>query len=246
MLIGLRHDVDSRHGMEKGIPVVVRTENRVDARSTFYVRAALLRRTSREIVNYLLKLQDDGWEIALHLDNTTGSQDLPAPKEELDVLRGAGFEVYGVSPHGGVIGFRGDETWRVMDSLGLKYMAGYGVPKIPVRTRVAPPHIALEHYVRRGWSLNDFLRDLLSLAVRNEGKAIIQSHAEYFHFSMGVLAPDKPRAAGAVVRLLKTINKLTVALLTPLRLLTLNGPYSEVLNRLRDMGVPLVPVKSLV
>ncbi|MCK4434396.1 hypothetical protein KAU92_02810 [Candidatus Bathyarchaeota archaeon] len=83
---------------------------------------------------FLRRIVDDGWEAALHLINTVGDSSLSSPRGELELLKKlVGVPVYGVTPCGKTIGFKGDVTWRIMDSLGLDYMEGYGVPNFKVR-----------------------------------------------------------------------------------------------------------------
>jgi hypothetical protein len=187
MLIGLRHDIDTRYGLRRGLPKVVFLEDRYGVRSTFFVRVDILR--SDRDVEILKKVADGGWEIGLHLINTVGDPRLPSPESELNVLRSfIGDSVYGVTPCGSTVGFKGDATWRTMDSLGLKYMEGYGSPRFPVNTFVMPTHLSLDiHYVRnfgeiRGYE--KFREDLLQMLGRCK-VATVLIHPEWFVRSVG-------------------------------------------------------------
>jgi len=55
-----------------------------------------------------------------------------------------------VTSCGKTIGFKGEVTWRVMDSLGLNNMEGYGKPEFEAKTFVMLTHLGFDiYYVRR-------------------------------------------------------------------------------------------------
>lgn len=183
-LIGLRHDVDNTYGLRKGLPKIINLESRLDIRSTLFVRADVIK--SEKDIEMLRRITDEGWEIGLHLINTVRSPGLPPPEKELELLRRVS-EIHGVTPCGKTIGFKGEITWKVMDSLGLDYMEGYGMPEIPVRTFVMPTHLSLDiHYVRKfgekeGYA--KFKEDILKQL--EKGVATVLVHPEWFVRSVG-------------------------------------------------------------
>jgi len=60
----------------------------------------------------LKRLVNNGWEVGLHLINTVGDSRLPPPMSELELLQSfIGQQVYGVTPCGKTIGFKGEVTW---------------------------------------------------------------------------------------------------------------------------------------
>jgi hypothetical protein len=88
-------------------------------RSTFFVRVDVAR--SGKDQGVLKRLVDGGWEVGLHLINTVGDSRLPSPMSELELLQSfIGQQVYGVTPCGKTIRFKGEVTWRVMANLNLK------------------------------------------------------------------------------------------------------------------------------
>jgi len=164
LIIGLRHDVDNVYGLRWGLPKVVSIEKKLSVKSTFFVRVDIIR-TDKDC-KVLRQIVDDGWEVALHLINTTNDLKLPSPRGELELLRKLlGVPIYGVTPCGKTIGFKGEVTWRTMDSLGLEYMEGYGVPDFSVKTLVMPTHLSLDIYYVRKFGEEEgyrrFRRDLL-------------------------------------------------------------------------------------
>lgn len=182
MLIGLRHDIDTVYGLRRGLPKVISLEEKYGVRSTFFVRVDVIR--SNKDQSILRHLVDGSWEVGLHLINTVGSSQLPSPKSELELLKKLiGSDVYGVTPCGTTIGFKEGVTWRVMDSLGLKYMEGYGVPNLNISTFVMPTHLSFDiHYVRRfgeNEGYQKFKKDLLQ-RLNHEGVATILVHPEWF------------------------------------------------------------------
>ncbi|MGC8933371.1 MAG: hypothetical protein ACP5LQ_08835 [Candidatus Methanodesulfokora sp.] len=215
MMIGLRHDVDNTYGLRRGLQKIIDVESKLDIRSTFFVRVDVIK--SEKDRNILRKIADDGWEIGLHLINTIGSPDLPSPMEELESLRRIS-EIHGVTPCGKTIGFKGEITWRVMDSLNLDYMEGYGKPEIPVRTFVMPTHLSLDiHYVRELGEKEGYIRFKKDLVkeLEESGVATVLVHPEWFVRSVGG----------------KGLMKIP---LTLLRVKMMNSVYREFLLEFRD------------
>lgn len=127
MIVGLRHDLDTVYGLRMGLPKIIAIEKKCDVRSTFFVRVDVVRSDKDRRV--LKRIADEGWEIGLHLINTVNDSRLLSPEGELKLLRKhLDVPIYGVTPCGSTIGFKGDVTWRIMGSLGLDYMEGYGMP----------------------------------------------------------------------------------------------------------------------
>lgn len=187
MIVGLRHDVDNVYGLRWGLPKVISIEKKSDVKSTFFVRVDVIRtdkdcKTLRQIV-------DNDWEIALHLINTTNDPELPSPRGELELLKKlVGVPISGVTPCGKTIGFKGEVTWRTMDSLGLEYMEGYGLPDFSVETFVMPTHLSFDIYYVRKFGEEEgyrrFRRDLLC-KVGEDGLATVLVHPEWFVRSVG-------------------------------------------------------------
>ncbi len=208
-VIGLRHDVDTRLGLARGVPLVMRIEDRLGVRSSFYVRVVLL--GDENLVRLLRRAEARGWEIGLHLDNTYS---LSKARRELEVLRSLGFRVRGVTVHGGLYGMLGEATWRVIDSLGLAY-AHAGNPPSWTRIPVLPGHHTLDYYVGRyGEELGfEKLVHGLILDLRSRGASVLSSHPEYFVVSTGsmpvVESRLKPRARAA-----KILRRLSIILYT--------------------------------
>jgi hypothetical protein len=187
LIIGLRHDIDNTYGLRKGLPKVINLELERGIRSTFFIRIDVIK--SEKDIMILRKISEDGWEIGLHLINTTGDPRLPSPEEELKHLRKLlGVPIYGVTPCGKTIGFKGDLTWRVMDSLGLKYMEGHGAPGFSTHTFVMPTHLSLDiYYVRKFGEREGYMKfrnDLLEVLKKN-GLATVLVHPEWFVRSVG-------------------------------------------------------------
>jgi peptidoglycan/xylan/chitin deacetylase (PgdA/CDA1 family) len=181
-VVGLRHDVDTVYGLRWGLSKIISVEKKYGVRSTFFVRVDVVR--SDKDKNVLKRIADEGWEIGLHLINTINDSRLISPEKELKLLkRLLDVSVYGVTPCGSTIGFKGDVTWRIMDSLGLKYMEGYGMPDFRVDTFVFPTHMPLDiHYVRNFGEkegYQKFKEDLLQQLKQN-GIATVLVHPEGF------------------------------------------------------------------
>jgi len=182
MIVGLRHDLDTVYGLRWGLPKIISIEKKYDVKSTFFVRVDVIR--SDKDKRALKRVADEGWEIGLHPINTINDSQLLFSEGELKLLKKLlGVPIYGVTPCGSTIGFRGDVTWRVMDSLGLKYMEGYGMPDFKVDTFVFPTHLSLDiHYVRNFGEkegYQKFKEDLLQQLSQN-GIATVLVHPEGF------------------------------------------------------------------
>ncbi|MEM2202615.1 MAG: hypothetical protein QW595_03170 [Candidatus Bathyarchaeia archaeon] len=181
-IVGLRHDVDNAYGLRYGLPKVVSIEEKYGVRSTFFVRVDVVHAEKDQ--NVLRSLVNKGWEVGLHLINTVGDPKLPSPKSELERLRKLlGGPVWGVTPCGKTIGFKGDATWRVMDSLGLKYMEGYGMPSFDAKTFVIPTHLSFDiYYVRKFGDVEGYrkFREDLTRQLRDSGVATVLVHPEWF------------------------------------------------------------------
>jgi peptidoglycan/xylan/chitin deacetylase (PgdA/CDA1 family) len=187
MIVGLRHDLDTVYGLRWGLPRIISIEKKYGVRSTFFVRVDVIR--SDKDKSILKKIADENWEIGLHLINTINDSGLPSPECELERLKKLlGIPIYGVTPCGSTIGFKGDATWKVMDSLGLKYMEGYGTPDFEVNTFVFPTHLSLDiHYVRNFGEKEGYQKfkvDLLQQLKQDE-IATVLVHPEWFVRSVG-------------------------------------------------------------
>lgn len=207
LVVGLRHDVDSNFfGLRRGLPKVVEIERRFGVRSTIFVRARIVK--SKEDIDYLRELEEEGWEIGLHLDNTINTPNLPLPDEELRFLREeVGVKIYGVAPHGGLIGWKEGVTWKVMDSLGLDYMEGYGSPP-PSKTKVIPNHISFDIGPIRiygdGLGYHEFKR-ALEEELKSKNMTTVLTHPEWFVLSVGL--PYKNPFMDRLTKILLTMAK---------------------------------------
>ena len=235
-VIGLRHDVDTKIGLLKGVPKVIEIENRFDVRSTFFVRVKVLKSSGNEAVEVLKNAEKNGWEIGLHLDNTLALESIESPQWELEELLKYGFNIRGATPHGGIFEASGEKVWRVLDTLSLVYVQGYNNPPPNLKSIALPQHITLDWYVRkygtkRGYKI--FLNDLKK-RLSKKGTAIILTHPEYFVLSTGILGSLKPRSYGFRVRMLKYLNKLTIIPLTFLEIRVLSDIYAKMLSELKE------------
>jgi len=182
LIVCLRHDVDTVYGLRRGLPKLIRIEEKHDVRSTLFVRVDIIRSDKdRSLLEDIVKR---GWEIGLHLINTTNDSRLAAPADELKKLRElVSSQIHGVTPCGSTIGFRGDITWRTMDSLGLDYMEGYEMPEFKVNSFVFPTHLSFDiHYVRNFGEregYRKFKEDLLHKLEHAE-LATVLVHPEWF------------------------------------------------------------------
>jgi len=88
-----------------------------------------------------------------------------------------------VTPCGATIGFNGDVTLKIMGSLGLNYMEGYGMPDFKVDTFVFPTHLSFDIYPFRNFGEKEgyrrFKEDLLRMLERHE-LATVLVHPEGF------------------------------------------------------------------
>ncbi len=178
----LRHDVDTVYGLRCGVPKIVAVEKRYGVRSTFFVRVDVIR--SRKDSRTLNEIAEQNWEIGLHLTNTVDDSRLMTPKDELKLLRKlVSAKIHGVTPCGSTFGFKGDVTWRIMNSLGLDYMEGYDMPDFKVNSFVFPTHLSLDlHYIRNFGEKEGYQRfkaDLLRRLEQNE-LATVLVHPEWF------------------------------------------------------------------
>jgi peptidoglycan/xylan/chitin deacetylase (PgdA/CDA1 family) len=182
LIVGLRHDVDEVYGLRYGLPKIISIEKKYGVKSTFFVRVDVIRSDEDKLA--LKRVADEGWEIGLHLINTINSSKLMSPEDELELLKKLlDVPIYGVTPCGSTIGFKGEATWRIMDSLGLKYMEGYGMPEFKANTFVFPTHLTLDiHYVRNFGEkegYQKFKEDLLQQLSQNR-IATVLVHPEWF------------------------------------------------------------------
>jgi len=180
--VGLRHDLDTVYGLRWGLPKIIAIEKKYDVKSTLFVRVDVVR--SEKDRRFLKRLADDGWEIGLHLINTVNDLRRMSPKDELKNLRELlDVPIYGVTPCGSTFGFKGDVTWRIMDSLGLKYMEGYGMPEFKVNSFVFPTHLPLDiSYVRKYGENEGYrrFREELLRRLESVGLATVLVHPEGF------------------------------------------------------------------
>ncbi len=161
---------------------IIAVERKYGVRSTFFVRVDVIR--SKRDSRMLNEIAERSWEIGLHLINTVNDSRLMTPADELKLLRKlVSAKIHGVTPCGSTIGFKGDVTWRIMDSLGLDYMEGYGMPDFKVNSFVFPTHLSLDiHYVRNFGEREGYQRfkaDLLHRLEQNE-LATVLVHPEWF------------------------------------------------------------------
>ncbi len=225
--IGLRHDVDHGYFIGKSIRKIRKIEEKYNVRSTLFVRTRIIR-GKRELIVLLKEMEDEGWEIGLHLDNTVDEE---KAGRELNELLSYGFNVKGATPHGGIYGFSGERTWRVLDSLRLSYVQGYGKPPEWMKTKVLPAHITLDWYIRdfgdeKGYQI--FRRELDTRL--SSGSTIVMTHADYFTFSVGFTGTMKPRRGGLKVRAMKAIGRLSILIGTILRVRILDNIYERFLQ----------------
>lgn len=187
-IIASRHDVDTTFGLRYGLPKIIDIEKRHKIKSTIFVRVDILKKDAD--ISFLQYLERCGWEIGLHLRNTVNSPDMLSPHEELKFLRdNVKVKVHGVTPCGAAIGYKGDITWRTMDSLGLDYMEAYGSPPPGVKTHVMPTHLSFDiYYVRRfGETLGyqQFKKDLTRI-LKDQKIATVLTHPAWFTRSVGM------------------------------------------------------------
>lgn len=181
-MISLRHDIDNVYGLRGGLPKLISIEEKHGVRSTFFVRVDIIKSSKDQ--DLLRRIERKGWEIGLHLINTDGSFKRYSPKNELDLLKNlVGIKIHGVTPCGKTIGFKGEDTWKVMDSFSLEYMEGYGEPNFEVSTFVMPTHLSLDiHYVRKFGEKEGYekFRKDLRLRLEKGGLTTVLVHPEWF------------------------------------------------------------------
>jgi hypothetical protein len=182
LVVGLRHDLDTVYGLRWGLPKIISIEKKYDVRSTLFVRVDVVR--SAKDRRFLKVLADNGWEIGLHLINTVNDSGLMSPEDELKRLKELlNVPIYGVTPCGSTIGFKGDVTWRVMDSLDLKYMEGYGMPEFKANCFVFPTHLSLDiYYIRKFGEKEGYqkFKEDLKQKFRQDEIATVLVHPEGF------------------------------------------------------------------
>ena len=244
--IGLRHDVDTAIGLLRGVGRLVEVEDRLDARSSFYVRARIVERLGERACRLLRLLEDDGWEVGLHLDDSDGS--LGTAYSEYMVLRRCGVSVRGVTVHGGIIGCRGWLTWRTIGMMGVEYIHGCPGALSGRPAALASPTIGLDHLIAlhgpRG-AVGECVSRASLLAYR-AGSAVILAHPVYTVVSAAARFTQLPRRSGLAVRAAKLLEKLLAAAYT-LAGRGLSTPvYSRVLGILRDEGFSLSTLHSLL
>ncbi len=181
-IIGLRHDLDTVYGLRWGLPKIISAEKKYDVKSTFFVRVDVIRSQKDQAI--LNKIAKEGWEIGLHLINTINNHRLIPPRDELKLLRKlVDAPINGVTPCGSTIGFKGDITWKIMESFKLKYMEGHGMPMFKVNTFVFPTHLSLDiYYVRNFGEKKGYqkFREDLQKQLEQDGIATVLVHPEGF------------------------------------------------------------------
>jgi hypothetical protein len=185
-------------------------------KSTLFIRIDIIK--SENDRSILKQLAREGWEIGLHLINTDGTRSI-SPKDELEKLkRLTEVPIHGVTPCGSTIGWKGRDTWKIMDSLGLEYMEGYGIPNFKVNTFVIPTHLSLDIYYVRKFGEKEgyqkFKEDLL-LRLRDKQFGTVLVHPEWFVRSLGS----------------RGLKKL---ILTLLRKRMMNNVYNKFLSEFRE------------
>jgi len=235
-ILGLRHDVDTKIGLLKGVPKVVKIEDKFDVRSTFFIRVKVLKSLNRNAVEMLKDIEKNGWEIGLHLDNTLAIESMKSPQWELNELLKYGFNVKGATPHGGILEASSERVWKVLDTLNLVYIQGYKKPPPGLKSITLPQHITLDWFVRRYGSKKGYrvFLNRLKKRINKDGTAIILTHPEYFVLSTGILGSLRPRGQGFKVKVIKYLNKLTVIPLTLFKVRMLSDVYTRMLSELRE------------
>jgi hypothetical protein len=134
--IALRHDLDTKL-CTSYLPEMIDTERKAEIRSTIFIRVdAVLN------YNYLLELQDEGWEFGLHISSSIHK----VIHSQLEYLRALGFNVIGASMCGSFDfigrrwGWLNSEQnycdWITLNSLELDYICGFGEVPPEVTTTV--------------------------------------------------------------------------------------------------------------
>jgi len=145
----LRHDIDHRTSVNH-IPRVVDIERDNGVRSTIFIRTDALMN-----LEYLLELQDDGWEFGLHLS----SRIKHIAVAQIVYLQSLGFRINGLSACGSIhLGDtewhwydpeRSFENWRMLDCLGMDYICNFGLipPSILTPIVESGPFVIDNQYV---------------------------------------------------------------------------------------------------
>jgi len=175
----LRHDLDKRFGI-KGIWKILDIEKRIGVRSTFFIREDVLYNDEALIIAE--ELSRNGWEIAFHLaqtaDFTKASEELRSFEKKFSI------KPLGVSPCGSTVGWKGDITWKVMDSLGLKYVCGHGIPPESIKSKVMPDILTFDLFVREYGERS--IEKIMNEISKSESESIgILTHPEWFVRSIG-------------------------------------------------------------
>lgn len=134
--IAMRHDIDTKTGVNY-LPKMIEIEGAAGIRSTIHIRIDCITN-----YNYLLELQDDGWEFGLHVSSDIAM----VIHYQLRYLRELGFKIQGASMCGspdfigkgwGWLDLKKNyQDWLVMDGLGLDYICGFGEVPLDIKTTV--------------------------------------------------------------------------------------------------------------
>jgi len=182
LIVGLRHDIDTVYGLRRGLGKIVAIEEKHGVRSTFFVRIDVIR--TELDCSVLRDLKDRDWEVGLHLINTVNDASFVSPSYELERLKTlVNTEIHGVTPCGSTIGFRGDITWEIMDSLGLDYMQAGKKPGVKTKSFAFPPHLSFDiHYVRNFGEREGYQRFRADLwhKLEQDRQATVLVHPEWF------------------------------------------------------------------
>ncbi len=245
--VGLRHDVDTIIGLKKGVPKVVEIEESFGVKSTFFIRPVLL--IDNDSISMLKRIEERGWEIGLHLDSTAGAHAIEKARKELYLLRSKGFNVEGATPHGGLIGFR-EETWRVLDSLGLKYIQGYGTHPSWVKSKILPNPMTLDILVKKRGvvkGLDEFI-NILTKRLEERKIAIVNTHPEYFVISVGsslFSRTDVSRKHSLNARVYKLIDNVLKIMYSLANYKLIDKAYEILLENLREKNIIMCRLRDL-
>ncbi len=243
--IGLRHDVDTLVGLLMGVGRLARIEDRLGVRSSFYVRARLVEHLGDRACRILEALEDDGWEVGLHLDDSDAT--LGTAYREYLALSRCGVRIRGVTVHGGITGCRGWLTWRTVSMMGVEYIQGCRGALASHPRVVAAPTIGLDHLVAiHGPSLAvERAAEMLAGAAYRHGAAVLLTHPVYTLVSASARRSQEPRRMGRRVVVVKAAEKLLAALYTLAGRGLTGRPYSSLLGRLLDEGFTLAPLHRI-
>ena len=219
----LRHDLDKRFGLP-GVWKILEIEESLGVRSTFFVREDVFTDEGEARV-FCEKLVGSGWELAMHLRETS---DVERALEELEVFKAKfGIMPLGVSPCGSGSGWLGEKTWRVMESLSLGYVCGYGEKPSFVKGRVMPNHTTFDNFVRKynKRAVEEFFREVTHRNLKVFG---ILTNPEWFVRSTGGSWKNK-----RMYRLSKLVNTL-------LNRKKLGKPYKILIKTLKEKNAKIV------